>query len=47
MPAVNYDLMYQAAVNLLNGNANQIVFWSHFPLIGKTRPSLRIQTRFT
>jgi hypothetical protein len=31
MPAVNYDLMYQAAANPAHGGPNQIVFWSHFP----------------
>jgi hypothetical protein len=30
MPAVNYDLMYQALVKL-NGAQNQIVYWSHLP----------------
>ena len=28
MPAVNYDLMYQAMVNQAHGSFNQIVYWS-------------------
>jgi hypothetical protein len=28
MPAVNYDLMYQAMVNQTHGGFNQIVYWS-------------------
>jgi hypothetical protein len=31
MPAVNYDLMYQAMLNQAHGGPNQIVFWSKFP----------------
>jgi hypothetical protein len=31
MPAVNYDIMYQAAVSQVQGSFNQIVFWSRFP----------------
>jgi hypothetical protein len=31
MPAVNYDLMYQAASTQAHAGFNQIVFWSHFP----------------
>ena len=30
MPAVNYDLMYQAAVRA-KGGFNQIIYWSHLP----------------
>jgi hypothetical protein len=28
LPAVNYDLMYQAAVNTVKGAFNQIIYWS-------------------
>src|SRR5437870_1689715 len=28
MPAVNYDLMYQAAVREAKGGFNQIIYWS-------------------
>jgi hypothetical protein len=31
MPAVNYDLMLQAAIRDAKGAANQIVFWSRLP----------------
>jgi len=31
MPAVNYDLMYQAAVREANGGFNQIIYWSRLP----------------
>jgi hypothetical protein len=31
MPAVNYDLMYQAMVRETKGTFNQIVYWSHLP----------------
>jgi hypothetical protein len=31
MPAVNYDLMYQAAVRQARGDFNQIVYWSRLP----------------
>jgi hypothetical protein len=31
MPAVNYDLMYQAAVREAKGAFNQIVYWSRLP----------------
>jgi hypothetical protein len=31
MPAVNYDLMYQAMVNQTHGDFNQIVYWSKLP----------------
>jgi len=31
MPAVNYDLMYQALVSQVHDSSNQIVFWSRFP----------------
>ena len=30
MPAVNYDLMYQAAVRA-KGGFNQVIYWSHLP----------------
>jgi hypothetical protein len=30
MPAVNYDLMYQAAVHA-KGGFNQVIYWSHLP----------------
>ena len=31
MPAVNYDLMYQAMVSQTHGDFNQIVYWSKLP----------------
>jgi hypothetical protein len=31
MPAVNYDLMYQAGVREANADFNQIVYWSRLP----------------
>jgi hypothetical protein len=31
MPAVNYDLMYQAAVREAKGGFNQIIYWSRLP----------------
>src|SRR5882724_8474565 len=31
MPAVNYDLMYQAMVRETKGDFNQIVYWSPLP----------------
>jgi hypothetical protein len=31
MPAVNYDLMYQAMVRETKGTFNQIVYWSRLP----------------
>jgi hypothetical protein len=31
MPAVNYDLMYQAMVTQTHGDFNQIVYWSRLP----------------
>jgi hypothetical protein len=31
MPAVNYDLMYQAAVRGANGGFNQVIYWSRLP----------------
>jgi hypothetical protein len=31
MPAVNYDLMYQAMVSETHGDFNQIVYWSKLP----------------
>ena len=31
MPAVNYDLMYQATVLAAHGTYNQIVYWSRLP----------------
>src|SRR6516164_10779660 len=31
MPAVNYDLMYQAMVTQTHGEFNQIVYWSKLP----------------
>jgi len=31
MPAVNYDLMYQAMVRETKGGVNQIVYWSRLP----------------
>src|SRR5882757_9150859 len=31
MPAVNYDLMYQAMVRETKGDFNQIVYWSRLP----------------
>src|SRR6476469_9947725 len=31
MPAVNYDLMYQAAVREARGGFNQIIYWSRLP----------------
>jgi hypothetical protein len=31
MPAVNYDLMFQAMVRVANGDFNQIVYWSRLP----------------
>ena len=31
MPAVNYDLMYQAMVRETKGGFNQIVYWSRLP----------------
>jgi len=31
MPAVNYDLMYQALVSQAHGDFNQIVYWSKLP----------------
>jgi hypothetical protein len=31
MPAVNYDLMYQAMVDQTHGDFNQIVYWSRLP----------------
>ena len=31
MPAVNYDLMYQAMVSQAHGDFNQIVYWSRLP----------------
>lgn len=31
MPAVNYDLMYQAMVKQTKGDFNQIVYWSELP----------------
>jgi hypothetical protein len=31
MPAVNYDLMYQAAVRVAKGGFNQIIYWSRLP----------------
>jgi hypothetical protein len=31
MPAVNYDLMYQAAVHEAKGGFNQIIYWSRLP----------------
>ena len=31
MPAVNYDLMYQAMVRETKGAFNQIVYWSRLP----------------
>jgi len=31
MPAVNYDLMYQAMVREAHGAFNQIAYWSHLP----------------
>ena len=32
MPAVNYDLMYQAAVREANGDFNQVIYWSRLPV---------------
>jgi hypothetical protein len=31
MPAVNYDLMYQAAVREAKGDFNQVIYWSRLP----------------
>jgi len=31
MPAVNYDLMYQAAVRVAKGDFNQVIYWSRLP----------------
>jgi hypothetical protein len=31
MPAVNYDLMYQAAVREARANFNQVIYWSRLP----------------
>jgi hypothetical protein len=31
MPAVNYDLMYQAAVREANADFNQVIYWSRLP----------------
>src|SRR6476661_8914859 len=31
MPAVNYDLMYRAAVREANGDFNQVIYWSRLP----------------
>ena len=31
MPAVNYDLMYQAMVRETKGAFNQVVYWSRLP----------------
>jgi hypothetical protein len=31
MPAVNYDLMYQAAVREAKGGFNQVIYWSRLP----------------
>jgi hypothetical protein len=31
MPAVNYDLMYQAMVHQAKGDSNQILYWSRLP----------------
>jgi hypothetical protein len=31
MPAVNYDLMYQAAVREAKADFNQVIYWSHLP----------------
>jgi hypothetical protein len=31
MPAVNYDLMYQAAVRETKGDFNQVIYWSRLP----------------
>src|SRR6266481_5572923 len=31
MPAVNFDLMYQAMVRDAKGGFNKIVYWSHLP----------------
>src|SRR6516164_8544496 len=31
MPAVNYDLMYQAMVRQTHGDFNEIVYWSRLP----------------
>jgi len=31
MPAVNYDLMYQAAVRGAKGGFNQVIYWSRLP----------------
>jgi len=31
MPAVNYDLMYQAAVREARGDFNQVIYWSRLP----------------
>src|SRR5690348_7725402 len=31
MPAVNYDLVYQAAVREAKGGFNQIIYWSRLP----------------
>jgi hypothetical protein len=38
MPAVNYDLMYQAAVREAKGDFNQVIYWSRLP-------DWKIQTR--
>ena len=45
MPAVNFDLMYQAFVGV-KGGPNQIAYWSR-PLDWKTRPSLPTPTPYT
>jgi hypothetical protein len=31
MPAVNYDLMYQAAVREVRADFNQVIYWSRLP----------------
>src|SRR6476661_7967366 len=31
MPAVNYELMYQAGVRAADGDFNQIIYWSRLP----------------
>ena len=31
MPAVNYDLMFQAAVREARGGFNQVIYWSRLP----------------